>query len=238
MNFMKPVLGFSTGSLGELGLAMNKRLEFCLELGCNAVEIGYAKKERFHTEPLAEIDLSLIKRFSYVSLHAPGSRLKFDRKNPEARAVLEEIQSFHNKHSVQVVVFHPDSFEDFSILQDYSFPVGIENMDNRKVSFQTEATLQPIFEINPNFNFVLDINHCFVNDNTMALAKKLFVAFKTRLQEIHVSGFIQLHEALHQTKQKEFLRIVAVAEYPVIIESMLASKAEAEAEYNYILENL
>ena len=234
MKFMKQLLGFSTGGVGGIA-GISERLKFLQTLGCNAVELGYVFMERLTRDPLEKIDPRLLDGFEWVSLHAPGSVWKYDPNDETSLAALSKIEAFHRRRPLDLVVFHPDSFpdSDFSILKNISFPVGIENMDNLKPSFQRPDSLGNVFTNRPEFGFVLDVNHCFVNDSSLKLAAALLKAFHDRLRQVHVSGFVKLHEPLFQTKQVEILRAVPTG-YPVIIESMCESPQEVRAEWKYV----
>ncbi|MEK9181392.1 MAG: hypothetical protein AAB871_04105, partial [Patescibacteria group bacterium] len=150
--------------------------------------------------------------------------------------VLKKIQDFHNRRPLNLVVFHPDSFEDFSIMEEFTFPVGIENMDNHKVSFQYPEALKAIFSKNPSWRMTLDLNHVYTNDRSMKLAKDLTDAFADRIAEFHISGFAELHEPLFQTHRTEILSAAFDRSLPMIVESQVNSLEEARTEFKYIMD--
>ena len=145
---MNKFLGFSTGAIYKTGLGIEKSLEFISSLGIKVLELGYGRPERFQTDPLEGISLSLLKRFDWVSFHAPGSLYKYE-DNEETRKLLEKIEGLHQRFPLNLVVFHPDSVMDFSILEDYSFPVAVENMDSRKESFKTVESIGQVLKDHP-----------------------------------------------------------------------------------------
>jgi hypothetical protein len=82
---------------------------------------------------------------------------------------------------------------------------------------------------------VIDINHCYTNDKTLKLLLNFYKNFKDRICEIHISGFIKLHEPLYITKQVKFLKsFPEIKNFPIIIESNCADKQEAAKELKYI----
>jgi len=236
-----PDLGFSTGALSATNLPMNDRIKFVRDLGCRAIEIGYARKERFFTEPLKEIDLKILGSFDWVSVHAPGSRWKC-QNDEESQMVIREISAFHKRHRVSLVVFHPDSLVDPKMLDDAGFPIGIENMDPNKPSFQRPEDLMPLLQKFPAWRFVLDFNHCYVNDPTQKLADEMLRALGDRLAEKHISGYgdeTKLHIPLYETRQDTILSEASRSpSAPMIIESMCADLVGAEKEYEYIKKHL
>lgn len=226
-------LGFSTGALYNTGIPINERIGFFKKLGCPAIELGYTKEARLAREPLEELDPNLLQDFFWVSLHAPGGDWKI-RNDESTREVLKKIQDFHDRRPLNLVIFHPDSFEDFSVMKRFSFPVAIENMDARKFSFQRPDTLQPVFSKNPAWRLILDLNHVYSNDPSMRLAAAFARAFRDRIVEFHISGFAKLHEPMYQTHKTEILSAVFDRSLPIIVESQLTSLEDARREYEYI----
>lgn len=230
---MDQLLGFSTGVLYKSKISINDRIEIFGNLGCSAVELGYGNKKKLNEEPLEQIDLSLLSKYSWVSLHAPVDGMKY-KNDTESNNIIKQIEGLHKRHPLNLVVFHPDTIEDFSVFENVPFPVGIENMDAKKVSFQTEETLTPIFKKFPGFKMILDINHCYTNDASMELSKKLEKAFGNKIAEIHASGYGNFHEPFFITKQNHILNKMPIGKYPIILEAGVLSFEEAKKEYDYV----
>lgn len=233
----KQLLGFSTGTFEATGLTLNERIAFLHDLGCTALQLGYVKNERVAQEPIADIDIALLENFSWVSFHAPGSRWKYKRDDPGTQKLLQDIEVLHLKHPIDLVIFHPDSLDDLSVLDGYSFPIGIENMDDRKRSFQDAATLRSIFATHPHWKFVLDVHHAFLIDPEKR-ANELLSAFRDRLAEIHVSGYHDGHVPLYETQQDVMLDLIRGLDTPIILEGKTANLEAMKQEYQYVQSRL
>ena len=112
-------------------------------------------------------------------------------------------------------------------------PIAIENSDWRKAFGKTVEDLERIFELT-DFDFVLDVNHCFTNDRSMDLARVMIEKFSDRLREIHLSGFTKYHEPISVTRQYEILEAVLAGDVPIIIESVCEDEWQAREEYAFV----
>ena len=226
-------LGFNTGRLEKISL--EEKMKTFLELGCNALEISFmdfADGEIFDRE-LGKFNLS---NFKYLSLHTPVHNM-FYKNDEKTKEVLCKVAEYHKKYNFKTIVVHPSLVEDFSIFTDYNLPVAFENMDQRQNSYRNVFDMQKIF-FETNFNMVLDVNHCYVNDNTMKLAVDFYDNFKDRIKEIHLSGYETHHENLYKTKQIEIIKAIPDFNIPIIIESQQDSLEDIVNEYNYIISAL
>lgn len=106
-------------------------------------------------------------------------------------------------------------------------------MDRDKSIGKTTNSLANILN-GKDFKIVLDINHCYTNDKTMKLARKFYKNFKNKIYEIHLSGYISLHEPLFKTRQIKILKAIPDNKLPIIIESECKSLDEVKKEYHYI----
>lgn len=226
-------LGFSTGVLYKTNISpiSKQALAIMRALGCNAIELGCNRPER--VKFLMDIDRADLAGFEYVSLHAPAKDF-FYGDNWTARGLLTAIQAAQARLGLAAVVIHPDSVTDWAVFKDYSLPIAVENMDNRKPMGQTVASLQPLFSGN-DFKMVLDLNHCHINDPTMSLARELYAAFADKITHMHISGYGQdLHHPLYLTGQQDILRALPESDLPVIIESSVDDLSQLEKEYDYV----
>jgi hypothetical protein len=109
-------------------------------------------------------------------------------------------------------------------------------MDDRKTSFRWVEDIKKILYEYPHFNFTLDLQHCFVNDPTMQLAKDFHEAFWDRLVEYHISWHHpeHLHHPLYLTKQDQIIQALENPNIPIIIESGFDEKDWLEKEIQYI----
>lgn len=199
-------------------------------LGSDAIELSCNRKDRL--ADLLKLDVhEFRKNLKHLSLHAPTD-LEY-ANNDETKRAFKLIEKAHQKFNFNVVVIHSEGVKDFSILKNPSFPIGIENADWRKDFGQTVEDMEKVFDGNDT-GFVLDVNHCFTNDRSMKLASDLVGRFFGRICEIHLSGFMEFHEPIYITQQKEILRAVPRKNCPIIIESVCSNENEARRELQYV----
>lgn len=227
-------IGLTTGfAYKTINPISTEALNICKRVSPDVVElncIGGIDKGELHF--LKNISPSDLKDFEHVSLHAPSSRIIY-RNDKETKKILNLLEDAYRRLDVEYVVFHPDTIGDYSAFDDYVFPVAIENLDARKLSGKSVEDLKNIFQTF-DCRFVLDINHCFSIDPTLKLAKDLISEFEDRLCGVHISGFKEYHDLLHETKQTEIMEAVADLDVPMVIESRCADETEARKEYDYI----
>ncbi len=220
-------LGFSTGTLYRTH-SQKEALKVIGDLGCACVELGFIRLNDMNE--FDKITAEDLKGFDYVSFHTP----KFEYDNGrESAAILNKIKNFDdNVRKLDLAVFHPDNLKEFSSLDSIGLPIGIENMDSRKISYKNAADFKIILAEHPNFNLVFDVNHIYTNDPSMKLAAEFYREFGSRIAEIHLSGFAGLHEPIFETKQAEILKSIQNPDVPIIIESLLNSgNIKKEKEY-------
>jgi hypothetical protein len=223
------LIGFNT-SYTEI-ISLEEKTELFLEIGCNAIEFSMSTLER-EKQLSSKWENFPWEKFAYRSLHAPCRYCTYNN-NPETVALLERIQILQDKYQFNLVVFHPDTIKDLSILKNYNLPVAFENMDQRKEIARDVASLTKVFS-ELDAKMVLDLNHCFANDNTMNLSDDFYSAFKDRIAEIHLSGFDTLHDPLYKTEQRNIIEAIPDKNIPIIIESLLNTKEDIRKEFEYI----
>lgn len=229
---MQRIIGISTGVLFKLGIPINTALELFVEMGCNGVELGYVDGSRITEQPLEQIDHSLLKNFSWVSVHAPAKNFQYG-DNDLTKKFFTSLQTFNKSTPLNAVVFHPDAVGDISILESLSLPIGIENMDKRKQGFQTPEQLMSVFDKYPEWGLVLDVNHCYSLDPSMQLAEDLKTHFLPRIKQVHLSGYTELHDPLYNANQEIILDAVP-EDVPIIIESTVLDSDDIKKEFEYI----
>ena len=196
-----------------------------------ALEIMFHDKEDMEC-PLTRDFIE--QNFSHCSIHTPHYAYQDDR---ESHRILQIIEKLCVDLPIKNIVIHPDAVLDWSIFQEYKhLPLSIENMDERKKSCQWVQDLQKIFDENPYLWFVLDLQHCFVNDPSMQLAKDLHKAFGDRLVQYHISGYHPeyLHYPLYKTQQDIIIASMERKDLPIIVESTFEAKEELSKELPYI----
>lgn len=230
---MKRAIGMSTGVLYKTISPMSQRIiDIQKSIGCSAIEMGCIRKERLFELP--NLNASDIRsHFSHLSMHAPTD-LKY-RSGDETKQVLKLIAEAHQRFQFDLVVFHPENVEDWSVFENLSFSIGIENADWRKDFGRTVEDMVKVFE-RIDVGFVLDVNHCFTNDKSMKLAGEFGTRFSDRLREVHLSGFTKYHEPISATRQEEIIRAVPDGNCPIIIESVCLDEKEVNQELSYVMD--
>ena len=231
------LLGFANGDFWKLQDSSANRfnedfLKFLFKSKTNAIELHCINQESI--EYLAENEIPILKKFRYISMHS----LVFDYDDSKyTHYILQETQNICKKHNVSNVVFHADSIKNWNVLEKYhqNIPISIENMDNEKTFGKTLEDMSKILDNFP-FNLTLDLQHCYVNDNSMKLAHQFQEKFKDRIVEYHISGYNKKenHYPLFKTNQKIITESLLYKEKPIIIESVFNDFHEASQEIEYL----
>jgi len=214
------LFGFSTGALHKQADA-KQALQKIREIGCNAVELGFVRKNRLEQGWLAALDKSDLIGFEYVSLHAPKL---YYQQNQETSEVLDQLIYAHkNIHPLDLVVFHPDNVMDIEIFKKLPFPIGFENMDRQKPFGRYVEEIKPIVEADDNFHFVFDVNHIKTLKPSRCNVDEFYDQLGHKLAEYHISGLDNEHPhiPLFQTKQTDILDMIRDLSKPIICESGL-----------------
>lgn len=230
-------LGFSTGFMHKKINPCSKRaLEICKAVSIGAIEINCIGGLEEGGDSVFNIDPMPLYGFQYVSLHAP-SKVRFGL-DLETRTLLSKIEEACRALPIEHAVFHPDLIDNWEVLREFDIPYAFENMDHRK-HFGTEVEdMKKIFSIMQSAGFVLDLNHCYSIDSSMELAKIMVSEFGDRLCEVHLSGFVEYHEMLCETRQTQIIDALPGFRAPIILESPCNSIHDAKREYDYVFQNL
>ena len=234
------IIGFGNGDFWKLHTTETNRfedsfLQSLIEAETNAVEL--------HCRDIESLDFLLmynmhsLAKFHFVSVHSLN--FAYD-DNDMSHNILQKIEQVCAKCHVKNVVFHTDNVLNWDVIAQYkNIPVSIENMDDRKKFGRTLADIQLILD-KYDFGLTLDLQHCFVNDPTMQLAKDLQTTFKDRIVEYHISGFDKnaLHYPLYKTNQNIIIESLAYKKVPIIIESVFDTFDDSQKELYYIQERL
>ncbi|MFA4930807.1 MAG: hypothetical protein WC570_03030 [Patescibacteria group bacterium] len=168
------------------------------------------------------------------SIHLPSDTIY--RNDETTKKLLQEIISFYHTIGSELILVHPDLVKDWRVFDSYPANWAIENMDNQKQSYKTSTEIENFFTQHPNWKFVLDLNHCFSNDDTMKLADELIKKCQNQIAEIHLSG--HTHEPVFKTKQNIILDYCQKLAVPIVIESTFNNINEVKKEYEYITDYL
>lgn len=227
------ILGFHAGTRHSVFL--KDKLRIYKELGSEAIELGMVDandEERWKT--IISIEPEDLKTFKHISVHAPAGDFLY-RDSEETHKILKKLEELYKKINFTHAVIHPDRVEDWSIFKQYSFPIAVENMDDRKTSFRDVESMSKFFE-KVDLPMVLDLNHCYTNDRTMELAWKFFSDFSDRIKEVHLSGYTEdeIHESLHKTLQVNIMEPLVGKDIPVILEGAIKDDGDLIREYEYV----
>ncbi|MFA5986295.1 MAG: hypothetical protein WC819_03035 [Parcubacteria group bacterium] len=233
------VIGFSCGVFYRLQNNSHERFSkelvdrFCAT-GARAIELMCHTEE--HVKFLSAGEHAHIMQFDHISIHAPV--IAYD-DDAVSHVLLKQLEELSARFSATYVVFHPDAVKRWDIISQYKIPVAIENMDDRKKSFRTLDDVQSLLDRYP-FGLVIDLQHCFVNDPSMQLAKELHAQFGDRIVGYHISGYGPelLHVPLFETCQNEIVGALKQKERPIIIESTFSAYGDEKMEMQYITSQL
>ncbi|OGY42937.1 MAG: hypothetical protein A2729_02675 [Candidatus Buchananbacteria bacterium RIFCSPHIGHO2_01_FULL_39_14] len=232
------IIGFATGCLykTEIYPISNEAVNLMKESKINAIEFTAHDLDRL--KKLKELDRKQLSSFQYISLHVPTFNIQYGL-NAKSKLVIKTINDIQKKIRFNLVVFHPDTIIDLRIFSFCRFPLGIENMDNRKKTGRLPEDLKKFITKN-NFKFVLDLQHIYDNDPTMGLADDFLKLYAKKLVQIHLSGStpVCLHHPLYLTKQKIIIKKAKSYNLPIIIESVFNPKDnlfnQIRKEFRYI----
>ncbi len=123
-------------------------------------------------------------------------------------------------------------------------PLAMENMDSRKDSGFLIADLVQIRQV-LSCPFVLDVQHAYEHDHSMAYARDLFEHLQESLVHLHVSGETQdnihslVHKADNTNRIVEFVGYVLLKKHvPLILEGEYANSDELSSEIKFMRREL
>lgn len=229
------IIGFSNGNFFLLNKNNDERLdpsfiENFKVSGANAIEIICFGEDTLDT--LINMKAQVFSHFEYISIHAPGLPYKDDELS---NCLLSKLKTATRKFNIKNIVFHIDIVSDWAFLAEQGLPISIENMDDDKSFGRTVADVQSILNKYP-FGLTLDLQHCYVNDNSMKLAQDFQEKFKDRIVQYHLSGYQPkyLHHTLFTTNQDNIIDSLMYKNIPTIIESTFEKLGDQVRELEYI----
>lgn len=233
-------IGFSNGNFYKLfsdpyERFSNEYLDRYMSGGANAIEVHCLDEKMVdYILDVKDLDLS---DFSHVSFHAPALAYKDDEGS---NRFLYKLELLTAKYNLKNIVFHPDTVLDWSVfIKHKKLPISIENMDGHKNFGKTVDDISSILD-KYDFRLTLDLQHCFMNDNSMQSAADFQEKFKNRISEYHISGLNinEPHYPLFKTKQNTIIDALKYSELPIIIESTFEHFGDQEKEIGYIKNHL
>jgi hypothetical protein len=224
------MIGFSTGCLYRTHSRIDPHIVDVIQrTGANAIELMVCGDDSLK-KATATLQPDMLAEFRSVSIH---SQTLFELTEDAISDYLSQLLVVIERYNIQRVVLHPDQVTDWDSLVRSGIPFAIENMDKNKERFQYIKEMKEVLE-RTGFPLVLDVNHCYTNDPSMKLANDFIDAFHDKIVEVHVSGYVSLHEPLYKTDQMQILAPVKSLNVPVIIESVFETEGELAREYEYV----
>lgn len=221
-------IGFSTGSLHRSKISFEERIKLYHSLGADAIELGFATPDKLLDCQLSKQTIADISKFEFVSVHAPWKEVKYDN-SLATQKIIEKLRSLSKQISIEGFVVHPDTIDNFEILDQSDLPFLLENMDKRK-SYGTTPEQFRDLKRKYNFGFVLDIQHAYEHDPSMQLGKELVDIMGDKLKHMHVSGHneqeihVPTYSAVNKEAITELLKLDI--DVPKILEGILLEDVE------------
>jgi endonuclease IV len=221
-------IGFTTGSLYRSNVSFDEGIRLYHSLGANAIELSFATPTKLLEYNLGEQSRQDIKKFAEVSIHAPWKEVRYD-SGPKTQAIINKLKTLYEQLPIKGLVLHPDTIDDFEILDQSGLPFLLENMDKRK-SYGIHPDHFRELKSKYNFGFVLDVEHAYEHDSSMNLAKEFIKVMGDRLKHMHVSGYnkSEIHVPTYQAiNKKEIGQILKMnLGVPIILEGILLEDVE------------
>lgn len=206
-------IGFSTGSLAlEDFESAIKMLD-----GSSATVIELSALRESELDNLLNcIEYLDLKKFKYVSFHAPSKLISYSEE-----AVVKKLRKVVDFG--WPIIVHPDIIEDATLWRGLGQNLFIENMDKRKPIGRTTADLEAIFNCLPEASLCLDIAHVRQVDPTMTEGTMMLKRLKGKVKQLHVSDVNSksVHEPLNLEAIFAFRKIASLIDpsVPIVLES-------------------
>ncbi|MFH1065319.1 MAG: hypothetical protein V1734_02325 [Nanoarchaeota archaeon] len=233
-------IGFSTGAMHMSYFPIEERAKVFRQAGANAIELSFGTFCALKDFNLTDGLLETLSKYDLATIHAPWTQgVRYDKNSKEVINKLKEICSeiSGSGKNVYGVVVHPNTIDDYSLLEKSGLPFLIENMDS-KARCGTRPNEFEKLKKDYNFGFVLDLQHAYVHDPSMQLAHELMEVMGERIKEFHVSGQLKedTHVLLHQADNSNMIRGMLRNDIPIILEGKVTGniKGAVEEELNLI----
>jgi hypothetical protein len=216
----------------------SEQRKFLRAAGANATELVMVlTDERRQTAMLADERLGFI----FLTIH-------LDDYYPEKPLdeQLSLVKSIFFKNNAVAGVMHPINIPDFffEALTAKGIPLAIENMDKDKPCGFAIEELQGLIERH-KLAFVLDVQHAYSQDPSMAYAWDLYQMAQPHLCYLHVSGQNEkaIHSLVHLSQNAykivEFLgKILPEKKLPIILEGKYEALYQLKHEIGFLKDEL
>ena len=210
-------IGFSTGAMHMSYFPLEEKIKLFKSVGCNAVELSFGTFGVLKDFNITDGLLETLSKYELVTIHAPWAEgMRYDKNSKAAINKLKEICSVQKIYGI---VLHPNTVDDYTLIEKSGLPFLIENMDN-KARCGTHPSEFEKMKQDYNFGFVLDLQHAYMHDPTMQLAGELVNAMEGRIKEFHVSGELKgkPHALLHHSDNSNMIIGMLRSDIPIILE--------------------
>jgi len=231
-------VGFTTGCLYRSNIAFDERIKLYSSFGADTIELGFATPNQLFEFQLTEDSIRDLKKYETVSIHAPWKEIRYDSSS-NTENIIDKLKFLYDELSISGLVLHPDTIDNFEILEQSGLPFLLENMDRRKSSGTRPEHFEEL-KSNYNFDFILDVQHAYEQDPTMKLANELIDVMGDRLKHMHISGFTEsmTHVPTILANNKDAITEVLKLgiNVPKILEGVLLENIETlmKAELSYV----
>lgn len=210
-------IGFSTGAMHTSYFPIEEMAKLFKSIECNAVELSFGTFGVLKEFNITDGLLETLSKYELVTIHAPWAEgARYDKNSTAAINKLKEICSVQKIYGI---VLHPNTVDDYTLIEKSGLPFLIENMDN-KARCGTHPSEFEKLKKDYNFGFVLDLQHAYMHDPTMQLAGELMEAMEGRIREFHVSGELKgkPHSLLHHSDNSNVIIGMLRSDMPIILE--------------------
>lgn len=227
-------IGFSTGAMHTSYFPLEEKIKLFRSVGCNAVELSFGTFCVLNDFKITEGLLETLSKYEVVTIHAPWT--SGVRYNKNSSAAIDKLKEMCSAQKIYGIVLHPNTIDDYTLLEKSGLPFLIENMDN-KARCGTRPNEFEKLKKDYNFGFVLDLQHAYMHDPTMQLAGELMEAMEGRIREFHVSGQLNgvPHSLLHHSDNSNVIVGMLRSDIPIILEGNDDNNpAEIKEEVDFI----
>ena len=178
------IVGLSTGCLHTLDMDIYEKINKILASSAEAIEINICDFNDFITFDPQKVNNG-ISRMKIISFHLPWAGIIYGSNN-ETEMIMRKMAELKRYFPIKTFTIHSNLIESFDIFE--KFELLVENLESPLIFGSTAAEIRQIKSIyNPDFLF--DITHAFLVDNSMREAEKIVDMMGDNLKMVHVSGF-------------------------------------------------
>jgi hypothetical protein len=126
-----------------------------------------------------------ISGFKKVSIHAPAIAYGAD---PNTTSIIKNLSTMYETLGAEDIIVHPIGVTNWEVFGDLKEHLLIENMDSVKDEGQDVEDMERYLS-ESEAGMVLDIQHTYSIDRSMALTDRLIERFRDKIKEVHISAW-------------------------------------------------